>query len=74
MPDLFHSGKMNDEGATQNHARAMQVYDAISEVCGTGRAMAGAGLWQNYGRGRGWGWETWALTLTKTLGGFRGPT
>ena len=63
---------MSDEDATQDHAMPVQVGDSVTEVCGRGRAMPGAGLWQCYGRivaGAG-ACETFTLTLTTTLAGI----
>ena len=34
MPELLHSGKVNDKDATKKHARPVRVCDAVSEVCG----------------------------------------
>ena len=73
MPELLHSGKASDGDATQDHAMPVQVCDAVTEVCGRGRAVPGAGLWQRYGRivaGAG-ACETFTLNLTTTLAAIR---
>ena len=44
MPEMLHSGKVGAGDATQDPAMPVQACDIVTEVCGKGRAVPGAGL------------------------------